>query len=224
MTDDIATMRAAFEAVCRFYRAEPDVYARDWKHLVDAYTAPGRFYHNAAHIASMLRTFDKMKLGEADRVGLYAFALFHDIVYDTADQARYRQNETRSANLGRAFMERIGAPLPVAERLSQRIRATQTHDIDLNRDFNGAAAMDVDMGILAEKPRAYRRYADAIRLEFGHIPDDVFYPARLNGFLIPTLKKGRIFMTPAWQKREPQAHANMAAEIERIAKLGYAPA
>ena len=70
--------------------------------LVAAYTAPGRHYHNLAHIEDCLAALARVDdLSAADREILTQAIWWHDVVYD----ATRADNEELSARLGTALAD-----------------------------------------------------------------------------------------------------------------------
>jgi len=221
LSSDIAVVERHFIALCsHFNRAAKDLDVQsEWVAIRKAYSASDRHYHNLAHIAHMLRAIEKLDLDEAALAEMRAAAIYHDIVYVTANQALYRKNEYLSGARGVEFLGAIKAPDVFVDTFIKRVDATRTHEIDPQEDYNGALFLDLDMSILGSKPQIYRDYVSAIRKEFGAVPDEVFYPARLK-FLQDTLKKDRIFKTGLMhEKLDKAARANMRAEIQKIRPL-----
>jgi predicted metal-dependent HD superfamily phosphohydrolase len=215
---DTAVVQRHFFALCKhFNRAATDVDVQaEWVAVQKAYGAPERHYHNLAHIAHMLRAFEKLDLPEDVLMEMRAAAIYHDIVYVTQNQQLYRQNEYLSSARGVAFLGSIHAPDAFLDAFKARVEATRTHEIDQKADYYGALFLDLDMSILGAKPAIYRDYVAAIRKEFAGIPDEVFYPARLK-FLRDTLQKDRIFKTDLMHERlDRAARKNIRDEIQRI--------
>ena len=74
-------------------------------------------------------------------------------------------------------------------------------------------AGDANLAVLASPPEAYAAYASAVRLEYGHVPDDRFTAGRI-AVLEQLLALPRLYRLPAvaeaWESR---ARANMTAEL-----------
>lgn len=218
---DVSCVERHFTALCKHFNhfAKDVAVQAEWVAIQKAYGAHDRHYHNIAHIAHLLRAIEKLDVDVETRMELRAAAIYHDIVYVTANQALYRQNEYLSSARGVEFLGAMRAPDAFIDKFKARVEATRTHEIDAKVDYNGALFLDLDMSILGTKPNIYRDYTAAIRKEFGAIPDEIFYPARLK-FLQDTLKKDRIFKTDLMHDRlDTNARMNMRAEVHQIRAL-----
>jgi predicted metal-dependent HD superfamily phosphohydrolase len=172
--------------------------------LIAAYAAPGRHYHNLAHVEDCL---DKLAavpdLTGDERAVLTEAIWWHDVVYDPTRS----DNEELSAQLA----ERHVADDMRAE-VGRLIRLTRTHQVEAD-DRLGAILISIDLSILAAEPARYDAYAAAIRREFAHVPDDAYRAGRaevLNRFAARPV----IFPDAAFaQALDAQARANMAREL-----------
>ena len=181
--------------------------------LLRAYSEPNRQYHTIEHIASLLRQLDDHGQAVVDRDATAMAILFHDVVYDP----RQRDNEEKSAALARGRLALLGFADDVVKKVEHYILATKHA-----RDFESSdrdlwLLLDLDLSTLAAAPVEYRVYADAIRREYGDVPDQLYRPARrrvLEGFLA----RERIYRTDdlraLWEER---ARANITAEMAELA-------
>ncbi|WP_420971831.1 phosphohydrolase [Bradyrhizobium sp. B120] len=130
--------------------------------LVAAYTAPGRHYHNLAHIEDSLAALARVDgLSAAEHEILSEAIWWHDVVYDPTRP----DNEERSAQLAEQHV-RAG----IGGEVGRLIRLTKTHDVQIG-DRLGAILISIDLSILGAEPARYDAYAAAIRQEFIHVAD-----------------------------------------------------
>jgi predicted metal-dependent HD superfamily phosphohydrolase len=175
--------------------------------MIQAYSAPGRHYHNLTHIEDCLAALDGVAgLSARDRDVLTAAIWWHDIVYDPTRS----DNEEESAKLA----EQDLAP-DLSHDVCCLIRSTRTHDVPPG-DRLGAIMISIDLKILGAEPSAYAAYAAAIRREYGHVPDDAYRAGR-RAVLERFAARPAIYPDAAFAARfEEQARANIAREIETL--------
>jgi len=167
-----------------------------------AYAEPHRAYHDAAHIAELLRWFDVVadEVGWDDPVAVYLAILFHDAVYDPLA----KDNEARAANLAQLH----GA----SERTAALIRLTARHGAlapgDVDRD--AAHFLDADTAILGAAPAVFDAYDAAIAREYAAVPAAQFRTGR-GRFLAGLRARPRIFLSELFHARlDAAARANLA--------------
>ena len=128
--------------------------------LVSAYTAPGRHYHNLAHIEDCLAALARVDgLSAAEREILSEAIWWHDVVYD----ATRPDNEELSAQLAEQHVR-----ADISREVGRLIRLTKTHDVQPGERL-GAILISIDLSILGAEPARYDAYAAAIRQEFIHV-------------------------------------------------------
>ncbi len=169
--------------------------------LAAAYGEPHRAYHDAAHIAALLRWFDVIEheVGWDDPGSVYLAILFHDAVYDPLA----KDNEARSADLARAH----GA----GERTCALILLTARHGAlapgDVDRD--AAHFLDADTAILGAAPAVFDAYDAAIAREYAAVPAAQFRAGR-GRFLADLRDRPRIFLSELFHGRlDAAARANL---------------
>lgn len=181
--------------------------------LVERFAASGLAYHNATHIAHMLDGLERWfsaGLDERDRRILRYAIWLHDAFYEVDA----RDNERRSADIGLALLR---WPEDELSDLETCIMATKGHVAEAPL---AAILVDLDLAILAAEREAYRRYALAIRQEYGRYPDDAYRAGRVR--VLQHLAQARLLqrlsgaMGLAEDVLEERARANMAWEIERL--------
>src|SRR5882757_9391535 len=126
--------------------------------LIAAYTAPGRHYHNLAHIRDCLVKLAHVDgLSDAERDILSEAIWWHDLVYDPTRS----DNEELSAQLAEAH---VGPD--IAREVGRLIRLTKTHQVE-PADRLGAILISIDLSVLGAEPARYDAYAAAIRKEYA---------------------------------------------------------
>jgi len=181
--------------------------------LLRVYAEPSRHYHTTEHIASLLLLLEEHGQGLANRDALALAILFHDAVYDPQRQ----DNEEQSAALAGRKLALLGFSPVLISEVTRYIRATKHLQVDAGSEGDLALLLDLDLSTLAAAPAEYRAYAQAIRREYQHVPDELYRRAR-RGLLEGFLARNSIYRTDRlyglWEDR---ARANIAAEIAELA-------
>jgi predicted metal-dependent HD superfamily phosphohydrolase len=198
---------------------------RCWDVLWAGYSEGHRHYHGIAHVDRVISDVELLldrPLGaessgpaiDGDAVRLAAW--FHDVVYNPRSKAGV--NEEASALLGAEAAVDLGFTAAQAEAVARLIRATATHS---GPDIDAAAAvlLDADLAILGAPADAYAAYADGVRAEYAHVPDDGWRVGRA-AVLRSFLDRPVIYRTPQMTGREAQARANLATELAALGELG----
>ena len=177
-----------------------------------ANAGPNRFYHKVAHVDDCLAKLDQVgDLNEHDRRILRWAILWHDIIYDPTRS----DNEERSAQRAGHDLSAAGAARKDIEEVARLIHLTRGHRV-AGDDRLGALMVSIDLSILGAEPARYRAYADAIRREYAHVPDELFRKGRTL-VLEELLHAEPLFPNAGFRAAlEEQARANMAAEIEQL--------
>jgi predicted metal-dependent HD superfamily phosphohydrolase len=172
--------------------------------LIAAYSS-GRGYHDLRHLTEVLARLEE--LGAASDAELVLAAWFHDAVYDGAPDA-----EERSARLAESELAGTGVDVTEVARL---VRVTEHHDAAPD-DHRGQVLCDADLAVLAAPPERYREYTAGVRQEYAAVPDADFRAGRL-AVLEDLASRETLFRTAyAREHWEPQARANLAAEISAL--------
>jgi len=191
------------------------VHANETDGVLTRYSEPWRHYHDETHISEMgihLHDAEREGVRIHDGAAACAFVLWHDAIYDP--QAPHGRNETLSGYLCRAEFGRIGETLSV-DRACTAILATIGHALprDIDSSPDAAILLDVDLAILGADPERFHEYDAGIRMEYGHVPGDIYGPKRraiLKGFL----GRERIYLTDwAHERWDAQARSNLAEAI-----------
>jgi len=178
-----------------------------WRVLGTPYRNGNRLFHNEHHVLDCLRRSSDLgpkDLNDWARVKVEAALFLHDWVYDP----RSLQNEEDSAVVAHVVFD--GDPW-----ITHAIRAT-THT-GKPANVVEAYVMDIDLGTLA----ADTLIGDTgqIRMEYSHVPEDVFWPRRadlVRGWL-EKAEKNELFHTD-WGQRKYLAPAvrNLEEHLELI--------
>ena len=175
--------------------------------LRTAYSAPGRHYHNLAHIEDCLDALSSVdSLSVTDRDVLAQAIWWHDAVYD----ATRSDNEERSAELAEQAVS-----ADIRTEVGRLIRLTKSHQVAPG-DRLGAILISIDLSILGAEPDRYDAYSASIRQEFSHVADAAYRSGR-SDVLKRFMARPVIFPDPAFATRYDQrARANMAREIASL--------
>jgi len=181
-----------------------DVIAAWFQKLTTMHSDDQRHYHTLCHLEEMFEFVDllidhefeasKLNLDERDStssttemetykaiVDLSVF--FHDSVYN----AKSGTNEEDSAKLFQQFVAELTRSQNNEwwgfKTVDKFIIATKTHILD-GADSTKAERLflqiflDADMAVLGKEPKAYEHYASLIRLEYSHVPHEVYCEKR----------------------------------------------
>ncbi|WP_337867360.1 hypothetical protein [Meiothermus sp.] len=180
--------------------------------LLTRHTEPQRYYHNLAHLDTLLGLLPAKPHLE--------FAVwFHDAVYDPTRP----DNEAQSALLAEQSLLRLGVEPQLIEAVVAIILATQNHQ---THDPDTALFLDADLSILGADRKTYQAYARAIRQEYAWVPQTLFLERRA-AVLQKFLARARIYQTQAFARLEQPARENLRQELKQIASaqlLGKNPA
>jgi predicted metal-dependent HD superfamily phosphohydrolase len=183
--------------------------------LVRAYAAPERHYHNLAHIEAMLGLMRSHENALSDPHSVEAATWFHDVIYDT----RRHDNEEKSAELATSRLAGLLSSDRIA-LIASMIQATAGHHVpeglDDTQRRDCALFLDMDLSILGSTPDLFAAYEDAVRREYGWVPDALWCEGRrkvLQGFL----DRPAIYASPQFRaSHEAAARVNLARSLERL--------
>jgi predicted metal-dependent HD superfamily phosphohydrolase len=178
--------------------------------LVAAHSEPHRHYHDLEHVVEVLRVVGRLARQCELPAAVQLAAWYHDAVYDpTADD-----NEERSAALARSELTSLGMDARLVEHVMELIRATDHRQRPTIADAD--VLLDADLAILGAGEARYRRYAEAIRREYAHVPDDDYRKGRA-AVLERFLARPRLYRTDTlFLEAEAAARGNLAAELARL--------
>ena len=177
-----------------------------------AYAQLHRHYHDQRHLDECLADLDQVRdLDERSRRILRWSILWHDAVYEPG----HRDNEERSARLALTELSRCGVDKDDADEVARLIRLTEKHSPD-EGDRLGALMASIDLAILGSDPERYGAYVADVRLEYAHVPDEMWRIGRAL-VLERLLSKDALVRDPSFRERlEKQARENMEGEIRTL--------
>jgi predicted metal-dependent HD superfamily phosphohydrolase len=180
--------------------------------LIARYSEPHRRYHTMTHIEDCLaQVAASTDMDDHQRTLMDAAIWFHDAIYD----ATRSDNEADSARLAAERLSAAGTGQAIIDEVSRLILLTAGHSVQAG-DAIGARLVSIDLSILGATPDRYDAYADAIRFEYGHVPEPLYRAGRA-AILSRFLEGGRLFADPVWADRfEARARANLTREIAAL--------
>lgn len=175
--------------------------------LLARYDEPQRAYHTRQHLAECLQHVDRER-PHAEHPGEVALALwFHDAIYDLDRH----DNEARSADWARQALGDAGVAPQVAERVHALVMATR-HDA-VPHGHDAQLLVDIDLAILGASADRFAEYERQIRVEYAHIPPEVFEPRRRE-ILGRFLARGPLYQTPSMRNLlEASARRNLLQAV-----------
>ncbi len=178
--------------------------------LVAAHSEPHRHYHNLEHVGEVLKVVGRLARQCIDPIAVALAAWFHDADYDPAAD----DNEVRSAELAKLELKGLGLEQSRIERVAKLILATDHRERPSDPDSD--VLLDADLAILGAGAARYRRYADAIRREYAHVPDAAYRAGRAT-VLERFLSRPRLYRTDAmFLEAEAAARGNLSAELAEL--------
>lgn len=177
------------------------------------YSSSNRYYHNINHIVSCHQQLDTYEKVEFKHPAFVRFAIwFHDVIYDT----RQNNNEEMSALLAKTVLFNNCVPEEI-EAANELILFTK-HNRFAENEYEKLIS-DIDLSILGTFGSEYKKYSEAIRLEYGWVPDYMYYSQRLK-ILKGFYNKENIYYNELFkQLYEIEAKNNLRGEIREIEEL-----
>ncbi|OUL98985.1 HD domain-containing protein [Variovorax sp. JS1663] len=171
------------------------------------YGEPHRAYHTLQHLDECLEGLARERT-HARRPAEIALALwFHDAIYDV----HRHDNEALSADWARQALLGAGAPADAAQRVHALVMATR-HQAQ-PQDADAQLLVDIDLAILGAPIERFAEYERQIRIEYAHVPPEVFEPRRRQ-ILGAFLAREPLYLTPSIRaQREAQARFNLRQAI-----------
>lgn len=195
-----------FHRLLRRLGVPPALAGGEWQSLVALYAEPHRHYHNLHHVDAMLGKMDELCSGVADGDPALEMAVwYHDVIYDPRASDNERKSAVHFSNGAGIYMDP-----EIHDRVIRLIMAT-----DYSRPRSGNEdedfMRDLDLSILSASPDDYRRYREAIRMEYSHVPDDAFSAGRMA--VMKRFLESPVFHSAAFVIHEDAARANIQSEI-----------
>jgi len=188
---------------------QPQAFYQWGRRIIGAYAGSDRRYHGVGHLRAVLSDLLTVRDQCDDPLAVELALWTHDAVYDPARP----DNEMQSAALAAEVAATVGWSPDRSQRTAALVLATR-HGEAVTGD--AAWVVDIDLGILGADAEAFLAYDQAIREEYGHVPDADFRIGRtriLQGFLA----RDEIYATPWWRtRREALARANLAQALEQM--------
>lgn len=212
-------LRKEWESLWSYHKAEPQRIAnadRWFSRLIgiSSYGGPARRYHNLDHLVhglTEIKVWASNTGADQNDIDTMKKAFwFHDAVYEHAHDSVSNEEASARMWLGSALDE-TGAEEPAA-----LIRATdhfQESSID-HRLKN--VMLGVDLAILGQDDDVYDGYADAIRAEYGNVPEPVYRENRCKALIhLHEKAEARQLYGDSYfaEQYNERAMANMAREI-----------
>jgi predicted metal-dependent HD superfamily phosphohydrolase len=198
--------------------------------LITRYRQPHRRYHGVRHVVWVLRHVRELEAAISDCRDEHAYdpaavaaaAFFHDAIYD----ATRDDNEERSAVLAEHQLASIDWDDARVGVVAALVRDTASHvSDDTTARPAGAPSpsgvernvlLDADLAVLGSDPAAYAAYATGVRVEYGHLSDDVWRTGRAS-VLRRLLDRPSLYGSePARDWWEARARANVTAELSSL--------
>lgn len=184
---------------------------QSYVNVMMAYQEETRHYHNISHLLQLV----SLQQAYADRIRDNEVVLFSIFFHDMIYNARYSDNEEKSATAAVTHLRKIGFPADKTAAVNDFIIATKTH-INTQNDPDLDYFLDFDLQILGTSPEAYRQYTQQIRQEYSIYPDLLYKPGRKKA-MQHFLEMPTIFRTPVFRELyEAQARQNIRAEIDTL--------
>jgi predicted metal-dependent HD superfamily phosphohydrolase len=202
--------------------------------LIARHRQPHRRYHGVRHVVWVLRHVRELEAAMPecrdehayDASAVAAAAFFHDAIYD----ATRADNEERSAVLAEHQLASIGWDGARIWVVASLVRETATHVADdaatppaglpAPSATERHVLLDADLAVLGSDPAAYAAYATGVRVEYGHLSDDVWRSGRAS-VLRRLLDRPSLYgSVPAREWWEARARANLTAELAALVPNG----
>ena len=195
------------------FAVDADVVGVVFGELVDRYRDNGRFYHNLTHVEAVLNHVQPYLSQAKNPIALQLAAWFHDVIYD----ATHHDNEAQSALFARDVLTELHVSQAEIDEVERLIWLTVKHETAVS-DLDGQILIDADLAILAAEPAQYDAYAQAIRQEYAHVPDEAYRVGQ--GQVLKRLEERPfLYNLPEHQSWEAAARANLAREIQFLTGL-----
>jgi len=179
--------------------------------LAARYSEDARYYHNLNHIQKMLKLSFEYKHLAQDWTAVQFAIWFHDAIY----AAGAADNEQQSAQLARCCCEAFQLSPKTILKIEKLIIATQ-HRSEPPKDMDCSLLVDLDLAILGAGPAEYAAYAQAVRQEFGHVPDVDFIQGRFAVLFAFNQRKQIYQLEPFGERFERPARKNIAWELANL--------
>lgn len=202
-------LKTFWEHLTFSYNGERGLIDQYWAELCDYYLQPCRYYHNLAHIQSLVKLIEKYQAHILNPQALFFAAFYHDIIYDVTRS----DNEVKSAELAEKRLKELHVDKQAAALAADIIRHTARHQKTGNFDIN--LFLDFDRSILSAPPEEYQQYATLVRKEFGIFSNNIYTSARAK-MIAQYLEAPEIYYTAVMKVHEQAARRNLQNELENL--------
>lgn len=176
--------------------------------LIQAWGGETRFYHGLAHLRRGLQVM--AELGCHDGLAELVW-FFRDAIYVVGRS----DNELNSACWFSSYAEGRGLDAATAQRGARLILMTADHQRAVSDDALWPFLNDTDLSVFATGRPTYDRYADDVWREYQPLVPRAAYVAGRAAFMAAFVSRP-IFLNDAMKSKEPIAHKNIAAELDRL--------
>ncbi len=211
MTDHFRALFLSYDVnIALVETAVSDLYERYSENGHFSRLSAGRFYHNLAHIEAVLNHIQPCLSQAQNPVALQLAAWFHDVIYDAA----CHDNEAQSAAYAQQVLTELQVLQADIDEVERLIMLTAGHEASFS-DLDGHILLDADLAILAAEPAQYDGYAQAIRQEYAHVPDETYRAGRMQ-VLRRFAERPFIYHLPEHQNWELKARENIQQELDLL--------
>lgn len=173
-----------WDALMSHLNPSPSILSVD--HIIEAYSASYRFYHNIDHIFEMLDSFDSIKHLVEYPIDMELAIFYHDFIYDPKNS----HNEESSV-ISMAIY--TGLNYSKYARARNLILATRhIPGADLSNDEKWI--VDLDLMIFGVNREDFYKYCNAIRDEYSHVDEETYRYERKK-FLLGMINRENIYNT-----------------------------
>ena len=187
-----------------------------WQDIATRYNEKQRAYHTLRHLQQLFGQFEQIN-HKLQQPAIIALALFyHDVVYDPLRTDNEQKSAEYAAETLRPYL-----CAEQCEHLYALITMTTNHQLtglsDPDKINDAAYLLDMDLSILAAPWSQYKRYAQAVRQEYSHVPLAEYRTGRM-AVLNRLLAHPTLYLTPYYYERlETPARANIQRELTLLA-------
>lgn len=205
---ELGAYRDRWMTLCDYFKGESDIWESEFKKLAEHYQEEGRYYHNLEHLRQLFRQLSPLDIQNPP---LIEFAIwFHDVIYDPKSS----ENEKLSAEYAKQSLKKIAPAVDsgfVDELYDIIIRTQKHHTGDASLDAQHF--LDADLSVLGSAEEDYLQYAEKIRKEYSHVPQEIYRVERAK-VLKRFLERPEIYSTEHFRNLyEDQARENLKTEI-----------
>ena len=175
--------------------------------LLARYGEAHRAYHTVQHLDECLEGLARERSHARHPAEIALALFFHDAIYDV----HRHDNESRSADWARQALHDAGVDVEAAQRVHSLVMATR-HQAQ-PEEADAQLLVDIDLSILGAPAPRFGEYERQIRVEYAHVPAEVFEPRRRE-ILGSFLARDPLYATPSIRARlEVQARLNLRRAI-----------